>query len=136
MLITKETDYALRILRALAHGERRTTAQLACGEQIPHQFAYKILKKLQKGGVIQIIRGADGGCSLAADLDKVSLYQLIQMMEQRATISNCTNAEYQCQWRKAHNDAICHAHIFLVSIQNKLNQELDAHSLQKVLFGN
>ncbi|MEA4994697.1 MAG: Rrf2 family transcriptional regulator, partial [Oscillibacter sp.] len=41
MLLTKETDYALRILRVLADEERATAAQLAQGEQIPQQFAYK-----------------------------------------------------------------------------------------------
>ncbi len=56
MLITKETDYALRILRALADGRRLTTAQLAQNEQIPQQFAYKILKKLQRGGLVRILK--------------------------------------------------------------------------------
>ena len=74
MLITKETDYSLRILRALAGEERITTPQLAQGEQIPLQFAYKILKKLQKGGLIRISRGTDGGCTLAAQLERVSLF--------------------------------------------------------------
>ncbi len=136
MFITRETDYALRILRALAHGEQRTTAQLAQSEQIPHQFAYKILKKLQKGGIIRILRGADGGCILAAELDQLTLYQLIQVMDQDAVVSVCMKPGYLCHWRKAHGDAVCHAHVYLASLQQKLNQELAAHSLQKVLFGN
>lgn len=136
MLITKETDYALRILRALAQGEQRTTAQLAQSEQIPHQFAYKILKKLQKGGLIRILRGADGGCILAAGLGQITLYQLIKVMEQDATVSVCMRPGYLCSWRKGHGDAICHTHLYLASVQDKLNHELAAHSLQKVLFGN
>lgn len=136
MFITKETDYALRILRALAHGEQHTTAELAKSEQIPHQFAYKILKKLQKGGIIRILRGAEGGCILAAGLDQITLYQLIQVMEQDSAISVCMQPGYLCQWRKAHGDTVCHTHLYLASVQNKLNQELAAHSLQKVLFGN
>ena len=82
MLITKETDYALRILRALSDEGRVTAVQLANEEQIPQQFAYKILKKLQKGGLIQILRGADGGCTLAAQLEQVSLFRLMQIMEE------------------------------------------------------
>ena len=54
LFITKETDYALRILRVLADEERATATELAQGEQIPQQFAYKILKKLQKGGMDRI----------------------------------------------------------------------------------
>lgn len=136
MLITRETDYALRILRALAHGEQRTTAQLAQSEQIPHQFAYKILKKLQKGGIVRIQRGSDGGCILAVELDQLTLLQLIQVMEQDATLSACMRPGYSCHWRREHGDAVCYTHIYLASIQKKLDEELASHSLKKVLFGN
>ncbi|MDK2866409.1 MAG: Rrf2 family transcriptional regulator, nitric oxide-sensitive transcriptional repressor [Clostridiales bacterium] len=135
MLITKETDYALRILRALADEERVTAAELARGEQIPHQFAYKILKKLHKGALINITRGADGGCSLAAELHQVSLLQLMQIMEEDSALIACMRPDYQCSWCKAHDHTVCKAHIHLTGIQKKLNEELGAHSLQKILFG-
>ncbi len=61
MLITRETDYALRILRALSGGEQMTVAAIAQDQQVPQQFAYKILKKLSKGGLVSIARGAEGG---------------------------------------------------------------------------
>jgi Rrf2 family protein len=135
MLLTKETDYALRILRALADEERVTAAELARGEQIPHQFAYKILKKLHKGNLIHITRGADGGCSLATKLHEVSLLQLMQIMEEDSALIACMRPGYQCTWCKAHNDTVCKAHIHLSAIQEKLNEEFSAHSLQKILFG-
>ncbi len=135
LLITKETDYALRTLRALSGGNRLTTAQLAKNEQIPQQFAYKILKKLQKGGLVRIQRGADGGCSLAAELNQVTFLRLVQIMDDDASVSSCMKAGYQCGWCKAHGDTVCHAHLELASIQNKLNQELAAHNLQEILFG-
>lgn len=135
MFITKETDYALRILRALTDEERVTATELAQGEQIPQQFTYKILKKLQKGGIIRILRGADGGCVLAAELEQVSLFRLMQIMEEDSSISPCMKPGYQCLWCKAHGDTTCRAHIHLTSIQKKLDEELEAHSLQEILFG-
>ena len=50
LLITREADYALRIMRALAGGEQRTAADICQQEQIPDQFVYKIAKKLEKAG--------------------------------------------------------------------------------------
>ncbi len=135
MLITKETDYAMRILRALADGNRITATELARGEQIPQQFAYKILKKLQKGGLIHILRGAEGGCILAAELKQVSLLQLIHIMEGDHAVSSCMKPGYQCLWCKVHNKTVCRAHIHLTSIQKKLDEELEAYSLEKILFG-
>lgn len=134
MLITKETDYALRILRALAGEERIAAPQLAQGEQIPLQFAYKILKKLQKGGLINILRGTDGGCILAAKLEQVSLFQLMQIMEEDSSVSSCMKPGYQCAWCKAHGDTVCQANVHLTAIQKKLDEELKTYSLSKILF--
>ena len=67
MLITRETDYALRILRALLDGELHTAGQIAQDQLLPQSFAYKIMKKLEKAGMVQMIRGTAGGCRLAAD---------------------------------------------------------------------
>jgi Rrf2 family protein len=135
VLITKETDYALRILRALASGEQLTTAALAQGEQIPQQFAYKILKKLEKAGFLQILRGKDGGCVLTADLEKITLYDLLQAMEEDSSVSTCMKPDYRCSWRSAHDGRACRAHLKLLTIQEKLDRELNSHSMREVLFG-
>lgn len=134
MLITKETDYALRILRALAGEERVTATKLAQGEQIPQQFAYKILKKLQKGGIIRIMRGTEGGYSLAIQLEQVSLFQLMKIMKEDSSISSCMKPGYQCSWCKAHEDAVCRVNAHLAAIQKRLNEELKTSSLQKIIF--
>ena len=68
MIVTRETDYALRILRALEEGRSMTAGELAEEEELPQKFAYKILKKLHKAGYIRIRRGASGGCATASRL--------------------------------------------------------------------
>ena len=57
MVITRETDYALRILRALLDGKLHTAGQIAQDELLPQAFAYKILKKLEKAGLVEVVRG-------------------------------------------------------------------------------
>ena len=44
MLITRETDYALRMLRVLLDEEKHSAAEMAETELIPMQFAYQILR--------------------------------------------------------------------------------------------
>lgn len=41
MLITRETDYALRMLRVLLDGEKHSAAEMAETELIPMQFAIR-----------------------------------------------------------------------------------------------
>jgi len=58
MIITKETDYALRILRVLLDGEKHSVAEMSETELIPNQFAYQILRKLSAGNLVRVSRGA------------------------------------------------------------------------------
>ena len=61
MIITRETDYAIRILRSLADLQLKNIREISDEQMIPRQFAYKISKKLERAGFIEIIRGAQGG---------------------------------------------------------------------------
>lgn len=65
MLFTKESDYAIRVIRALQDGGKKTIKELCELEQIPSAFGYKILQKMNKSGLIEIRRGHKGaGISL------------------------------------------------------------------------
>lgn len=131
-MITKETDYALRLLRALADGKRHTAAALAGGELVPQPFAYKILKKLSKAELVRAVRGVEGGCQLTADLKKTTLLDLMTAMEEDRSLSACMNPEYHCDWRARHGR--CPVHCRLAEIQKKLDLELESHSLAELLL--
>lgn len=134
MLITKETDYALRILRSLSCMENLTVGELSSRESLPQKFAYKIVKKLERAGFIKILRGANGGCSLDADLRTVSLYDLSAAMEEKVQISSCMSSSYECEWRQAHG-GVCTVHIQLAKIQKAVDREFRSRSLHWILFG-
>lgn len=131
MLITRKTDYALRILRALLDRELHTAGQIAQDQLLPQSFAYKIMKKLEKAGMVQMIRGTAGGCRLAADLSRTSLYDLVEAMGERSGLSACMDPQYTCPWRSCHKG--CGVHNKLLAIQDKLDQELRSHSLLEIL---
>ncbi|QIB70750.1 Rrf2 family transcriptional regulator [Aminipila butyrica] len=133
MLITRETDYALRILRALADGKLLNSAAICEQEALPQHFTYKILKKLNKAGVIRILRGVEGGCQLTADLKMLSLYDLISITEGQRAISSCMEANFQCQWQQKFGSR-CQIHQNLQVIQNSLDQQLKTYSIYDMLF--
>lgn len=72
MIITRETDYAIRILRSLADLQLKNIREISDEQLVPRQFAYKISKKLERAGFIEIIRGAQGGCRLTRDLHDIT----------------------------------------------------------------
>ena len=97
MIITKETDYALRILRVLLDGEKHSVAEMSETELIPNQFAYQILRKLSAGNLVRVSRGALGGCELSCDLDATSLYDLMGVMGERGVLRASMEQEYECR---------------------------------------
>jgi len=134
MLITKETDYSLRLIAALASGARMTMGEICHRELIPQQFGYKILKKLAKAGLVEISRGNGGGCHLHCDLNEVTLYDLMTALESTMHISACMDPDYQCQRRLCRNNH-CTVHNNLLTIQRTLNQELKKHTLAGIIGG-
>ena len=132
-LITRETDYALRILQNLLAGEKKPVGDICKEELIPQQFAYKIIKKLSCAGLIEITRGVNGGCRLSADLEKTSLYDLIMIMDGGHEINACMHAEYVCPRREKNGG--CLLHMRLAAIQKRVDNELRSNSLLTLLSG-
>jgi len=131
MLLTRETDYALRLLRCLLDGEKKPVGDIAKQGLVPQQFAYKIIKKLSRVGLVQITRGTEGGCRLSADLTGVSLYDLMVAMEDRCSVNACTQPGCSCLW--AEQNGGCRMHRRFLLIQDRLDAELRAHSLMSLL---
>ena len=73
MLISRELDYALRILRGLGDGDMHTMRALCEDELIPQKFAYKIIRKLAAADFITAVRGVGGGVRLTADLSALTV---------------------------------------------------------------
>ena len=108
MLITREMDYALRMLRVLLDGEKHSAAEMAETELIPMQFAYQILRKLSAGELVQVSRGAAGGCRLSCDLRGVSLYDLMVVMGEHDVLCACMEPGYDCRWQSEHGKCAIH----------------------------
>lgn len=131
MLITRETDYALRVLRALVDEDRLTAGDIASGHQVPPQFVYKIIKKLERAGMVKISRGAEGGCQLTADLTRTTLYDLMVAMGENRSVIACMEPEHHCAWRQSHGD--CRVHSQLAKVQKHLDDEFRAHTLKSLI---
>lgn len=130
MLITRETDYALRILRALQDDRWEKAADLSQRECIPKQFTYKILKKLERGGMVEIRPGLGGGCRLAGDLSRFHLLDLIESMGDCVMVNACSACGYECSWRQEHGN--CPAHAKLMELQKHFEEEMRAVSLDQL----
>ena len=130
MLVTREYDYALRILRALSSGEQRTVKEICEGEHIPQPYSYKILKKLEHASIVKAQRGNKGGYRLTNSPEEINLYDVYTAIEGQLYINECMQEGFACP----HNQGSqCSIHRELGRIQRQLAAELQGRSMADVL---
>lgn len=83
LTITKKTDYALIALAHLAERPGRVSSarEIAAGYGLPLPLLMNILKNLHHHGLLHSTRGVKGGYQIKADLEAVSICDLIEIME-------------------------------------------------------
>lgn len=131
MLITRETDYAIRTIRALSDHRLLTVKQICEQEAIPTQFAYKILKKLARAGVVEIMRGACGGYRLVSDLKELTLFDVMQATGENVNINECLQIGYHCVNNCEGKECCIHREIG--RIQDLLHNELRRYSFDEIM---
>jgi Rrf2 family protein len=131
MFLTKECDYGLRIIRALSNGEKTTAEEICAAENIPGQFAYKILKKLERAGSLMSSRGREGGYWLVKPLDSMTIYDIVSAIDDNLYINECLRNDRPCQRNLPERP--CTIHQELRRIQNTLVDELQRTSLSTVV---
>jgi Rrf2 family protein len=90
--LTRETEYALAGLAALARRQPGTAAPLsglAEAEDLPASFLAKIFQKLARHGIVQARRGAGQGYSLAKAPEAVTVLEVIEAVEGSGYLDRC-----------------------------------------------
>jgi len=127
MFLTKECDYGLRIIRALASGEKITADEICAAEHIPGQFAYKILKKLERAGFIMSSRGREGGYWLVKSIDDVTIYDIVSAIDENLFINECLRDDRPC--KRNPPEEPCAVHKEFERIQSTLVTELKKNTI-------
>lgn len=105
MHITLETDYAIRIVDALARETLKEqesfrscidAGSISERTEVPLRFALKILRKLVSGGIVKSYKGVYGGYRLTAKLSEVSLYDIVELVEGEYHFNRCLCDGYSC----------------------------------------
>ena len=118
--VTKLTDYATVVLTVLAArpGEVLSAPGLAelAGLELP--TVAKILKPLAQAGLVEGLRGANGGYRLARPAQEISLFEIVEALEGPLGMTECSVHEGACgieqscgvraNWRRI-NDVVADA---------------------------
>lgn len=132
MLVTREMDYAMRVVRALdSLDSLATAAGVAEREQMPQAVTLKILKRLTTAGIVESRRGPAGGYRLRRSPEALTLYDLFRVFGREPLLNRCQAADYRCE---NYPDGDCGTCRELCRIQEILDAELRRTPLSR-LFG-
>lgn len=96
--ISKLTDYATVILACLAtHNERLYTAsEIAELTHLSAATVAKLLKKLNRGGLVSSERGSHGGYQLAKPASDISAAAILDALEGPFALTECSGKHSTC----------------------------------------
>ena len=97
MRITSESDYALRIVTALArHSEVVDAKTLSDETSVTLRFTLKILHKLVTDGIVASYKGVKGGYLLKQPPQEITLLKIIELIDGPIAIVRCLDREEGC----------------------------------------
>ena len=134
-MFSKSCEYAIKaaIFIAINSLLDRKVGSVDIAKEIdsPEAFTAKILQKLTKDGVIQSVRGVNGGFYIPKNLiSKVKLAHIVQAIDGDAVFKGCGLGMEKCN---AYHP--CPLHEKFKSIRNDLQQMLESTNLEELAFG-
>ena len=102
--INRQTDYAVRVVLALARrepGARLSSAQIRDEMLIPPAFMSRIVAQLAAAGLVTTFAGRDGGLQLPRPAAEITLCDVLEAFEGPVRLSECMQAasEQDCPFR-------------------------------------
>jgi Rrf2 family protein len=129
MLVTRETDYAVRCALYLAKDTDRiaSVSEIATAMHIPKTFLAKILQRLVRSGIVESIRGAKGGYRLIKGPADISLLDVFLAMQCVAPVNTCAIDKRLCR-----RSSSCAVHPVWMDIRRDVEKRLKGVTFDKL----
>ena len=135
MRITLESDYALRIITAMAMRDGVTDAKTLADEtSVTLRFTLKILHKLVQGEIVQSFKGVNGGYKLKLKPEDITLKLVIEHIDGPIAIARCLDSAECCSLN--HDKSACVYHHIFDVISFELAAKLENITIRDVIDKN
>jgi len=127
MRLSHLADYAVVLMTAAARraaGARLSATELAADTGVPLPTAQKLMGQLAAAGLLNSVRGAGGGYSLARPAAEISLADVVEAVEGPIAMTVCSEGRTDCAL-----DAHCRVKPHMGVVGNAVRGALGAVSL-------
>ena len=101
---------------------------IAKGENISEKYLSLIIIPLRGVGLVNSIRGAHGGYSLAKDPSQITMKEIVDVLEGDCSLVNCVNDPSACP-----RVPICASHDIWAIIGGKISETLNSITLDMLV---
>lgn len=130
MRLTTKGRYAITALIDLAlhqGGGAIPLSDIAARQDIPISYLGHLFARMSKGGLVNAQRGPGGGYRLAKSSDRISLSDIIAVVEERIDNTRC-GGQQNCQ-----NNRMCLTHALWEDLNVRIEGMLEGISLSDVV---
>jgi len=98
MILTKTTEYAVRVLAYMAKEKDQLLSAKYLHEQlqIPYKYLTRLMTDLAKNGYLISVKGRDGGFRIIKDLKEITLANIVQSVEGMDSFNACILGFHEC----------------------------------------
>lgn len=98
--MSNETDYAMLFIEYLNDKNGWVSlSQTVDDLELPQRFMAQIAAKLVNAGYLVSKEGVNGGYKLTKPVEKIDLYDFLQLFEGDMYLVKCDKEDYECKWK-------------------------------------
>ena len=128
-MLSQKTRYAIRAMQHLAdrHGEGPVQlAEIAEAQKIPANFLTTILSELGRFGIVDSLRGKDGGYWLALSPVDITYGDLIRVMRGSLALVPCASRFAHEKCKNCLEEGDCRTRALMLQVRDRTAELLDS----------
>ncbi len=131
-MLSQKAKYAIKALITLAKAPDNNLVQardIATKQKIPKKFLDLIFFELRRHGLIQSIRGRDGGYRLALPPDQISIAQIVRAVDGALAPLPCASVRFYRRCDDCEDEKTCEVRHMMREVRDAASAILDNTSL-------
>ena len=131
-MLSQRTRYTIRALLHLAdrYGEGPVQlAEIAQAQNLPAKFLTVILSQMRRAGLVETLRGREGGYWLAKPPEEISYGEIVRLTRGSLGLLPCASRLAYEQCRNCISEDKCRLHRVMLMVRDETARILDGLSL-------
>lgn len=130
MQLNITTDYAIRIVLCVAIQQQASAASVSLAMGIPVDYTRRVARQLREANILYAERGTRGGYTLARKPEDITLFDIVDYMEDTTRINRCLEPDHYCSRNGVET---CPVRRYYEELQSKIDETLHSITIAQLV---